>query len=317
MPEIYNLQQIVTMRGTKASIITLNASLEEVVWAYATDTNELGIYTNGSWTWIGGGGGDPVFHVEGALIAATDVNGVYICPRAATILAAYVYCRIPGSASSTIVDVNLNGVTIFTTQANRPELAWNDADQVVKSGVPDIVDLVENDVISIDIDQVATGSKDLSVVVALSMGVSGGGGGGGYTEGARVHNGSDFNLTNGVDTLVTFDSEDYDTDGIHDAGDPGKLTCKTAGIYLITANARFLTGGTQCILYIKFNGGNYIAAQALAAVASPLTCRVCVTTIYPLEVNEYVELFAYQNVAGTKLYYMNNYSPIFMMQRIG
>lgn len=122
----------------------------------------------------GGGGGsgaisDPVFQVEGALAALADVNGVYVCPRAGTILAAYIYCRDPGSAGSTIVDVHLNGVTIFTNQANRPELAWNDANQVAKSGVPDITVVAENDVLSIDIDQIATGPEDLTVVVAMDI----------------------------------------------------------------------------------------------------------------------------------------------------
>jgi hypothetical protein len=112
---------------------------------------------------------DPIFHADGALIVTADINGVWICPRDSTILAVYAHCRTPGSAGSTVVDVHLNGVTIFTTQASRPELDWDDADQVAKSATPDITALVEYDVLTVDVDQIATGAKDLTVMVAMNV----------------------------------------------------------------------------------------------------------------------------------------------------
>lgn len=120
-----------------------------------------------------GGGGDPVFHVHGVIGAASEFEDAWIASGTSTITAVYIYCREAGSSSSTIVDVNLNGTTIFTTQANRPELAYNDADRVAKSGTPDIVDLVENDVLTFDIDQAAPAAEDLTVIVAMAT--SGGG----------------------------------------------------------------------------------------------------------------------------------------------
>jgi hypothetical protein len=57
MAEIYNLQQLVAMRDTKANVEALSGTLEEIVIAFATDTKEIGIYTNGGWIWIGGGSG--------------------------------------------------------------------------------------------------------------------------------------------------------------------------------------------------------------------------------------------------------------------
>lgn len=49
-----DLQRLVTRRGTKAQVIAESGgSLEEVRFAYATDTLELGVYTNGAWVWIG------------------------------------------------------------------------------------------------------------------------------------------------------------------------------------------------------------------------------------------------------------------------
>jgi len=119
---------------------------------------------------IGGAASDAVFQVEGALAVTTDADGSWIMPRNATILNVYITCKDPGSASSTIVDVNLNGTSIFnTTQANRPTLAWDDADGVAKSGAPDTTSLVENDVLTIDIDQIGTDAADLTVIVAFDV----------------------------------------------------------------------------------------------------------------------------------------------------
>lgn len=112
------------------------------------------------------GAGNPSFSVDGRLAVANDVSA-YICTSTGTVEAAYIYCRTPGSASSTIVDVHKNGTTIFTTQASRPTLLFSDADKVAKSGTPDVTAFVENDVFSIDIDQIATGAEDLTVVLVI------------------------------------------------------------------------------------------------------------------------------------------------------
>ena len=119
----------------------------------------------------GGGGstGDQTWYIAGALVPLTDAGGVFICPRDATIQAVYIYCEDTGSADSTIVDVNLNGTTIFTEQSNRPELAYDDADKLAKSGSPDITLLSEGDILSIDIDAAATDAEDLTVLVAMDV----------------------------------------------------------------------------------------------------------------------------------------------------
>jgi hypothetical protein len=116
----------------------------------------------------GGGGtsGDWLEFIDGALVVETDVGGTYIVPRDSTIEAVMIHCKEQGSASSTIVDVNLNGTTIFTTQANRPELAYDDADGVA-IGAPDVTDLTAGDVLTVDIDQVASGAESLSFIVAM------------------------------------------------------------------------------------------------------------------------------------------------------
>ena len=52
MTAIENLQRVIGLRGTKAQVEALTATLEEQAIAVATDKNQIGIYTNGSWTWF-------------------------------------------------------------------------------------------------------------------------------------------------------------------------------------------------------------------------------------------------------------------------
>lgn len=132
------------------------------------------------WSSGGGGGGVDGVEVDGALATGVNVPNAIIVTSDTTINAWYIYCKTPGSANTTTVDINLNGTTIFTTQANRPQLAWNDGNGWAVSGTPDFVDFVEGDIITFDIDAIATGAADL--VIAPLGAASGGGGGSGTAE---------------------------------------------------------------------------------------------------------------------------------------
>jgi len=140
---------------------------------YRSDEAKTYIYNGDLWLLLalgsGAGAGSPVVQVSGALVTTTGVGGVYVVTANCAIAAVYIYCKENGSAGSTIVDVNKNGVSIFNvTPANRPELAHDDIDNVAKSGVPDVGTAVEGDVLSVDIDQIATGVENLTVVIATS-----------------------------------------------------------------------------------------------------------------------------------------------------
>jgi len=103
--------------------------------------------------------------IAGVLSVGTEQGGIWIVPRALTIEKAYIYCKNTGTADSSIVDINKNGTTVFTTQANCPTLAFDDTDKKAESGTPEVTDLVEGDIVSMDIDQIAVGVEDLSVIL--------------------------------------------------------------------------------------------------------------------------------------------------------
>jgi hypothetical protein len=145
-------------------------------------------------------------------------------------------------------------------------------------------------------------------------------GSGGYTEGARVYNNADIAISNDSGTALTFNSERYDTDTIHDTvTNTGRLTCKTAGVYIISANIEFAahsTGTRQ--VFIRLNGSSYIAMTNSAPVASPLAHRFSISTIYKLEVSDYLTLEVYQSSGGNlNVVSASARSPEFAMQRIG
>ena len=141
----------------------------------------------------------------------------------------------------------------------------------------------------------------------------------GYTHGARVYHDVPQNIPNTTLTALAFNSERYDVGDLHDNVDNNsRLTCKEAGKYIIVGNIYWQsdTGAGKRSLRFKLNDTTYIAhtednptegswAQSLA-------------TIYELALNDYVELVVYHNKGAViAVNSISNYSPEFMMQRIG
>lgn len=71
-----------------------------------------------------------------------------------------VICASGGAGSGAnedIIDVNINGVTIYTTQGNRPTLVSGDTGMFEEANEPEITRINVGDVISYDVDGVAAG----------------------------------------------------------------------------------------------------------------------------------------------------------------
>lgn len=103
---------------------------------------------------------------NGPFRVGTSVDGGYIATSAFTISAIWLYRTTPGSASSSILDLNKNGTTMYTTQANRPTIAFNDSDSKVQATLPDIVSVAAGDILTIDIDQIETGTPgDIILII--------------------------------------------------------------------------------------------------------------------------------------------------------
>ena len=102
--------------------------------------------------------------VGGTLATGTGVDPRRINEEIFIIDAAIVVDTAPTDASL-IVDVHLNGTTIFTTQGNRPTILTTATDSGL--AVPDVTAAAGGDVLTVDIDQIGStvAGADLAVVV--------------------------------------------------------------------------------------------------------------------------------------------------------
>lgn len=143
---------------------------------------------------------------------------------------------------------------------------------------------------------------------------------GGYTEGARVYHDAAQDIVNITVTSLDFNSERFDTDGIHSVlADIERLTCKTAGVYVIAFSCHWEADndGIRAV-GIVLNGDKNIGYDQRVAAGGGAALDQTVSTVYKLEVNDYVTLDVY-HTAGNNLEVQSfaNWSPEFMMQRIG
>lgn len=131
--------------------------------------------------------------------------------------------------------------------------------------------------------------------------------------GARVYNNSNQTIPNGVATALTFNSTLFDTDQMHNplGPVPGRLIAVTKGKYVVTANVGFYgdANGTR-LVGIKLNG-TYVAMHTWAGFAGDSNFA-SVTATVSMAVNDYVEVFVYQNSgAGLDVVYFGEASPVF------
>jgi hypothetical protein len=109
------------------------------------------------------------FVVNGKPTATTEIDGAWIAPRAGTFTRITLYRRIAGGGGSTIVDVNKNDTTLYTTQGNRPTVtAAGGADQIDATTDFDVTTFAQDDRIEVDVDQVETGNpQDVTVIIEV------------------------------------------------------------------------------------------------------------------------------------------------------
>ena len=131
--------------------------------------------------------------------------------------------------------------------------------------------------------QVLAGHKDLTTGVH------------GFNKSARVYPSANQSIPNAVFTALNFDSEDWDTDTIHDTvTNNDRLTCKTAGKYLASAVVRWddIAGGARNAS-ILFNGsaifGNWVSLDPNNRASH------AIALLLNMAVNDYVLVNVYQS----------------------
>lgn len=118
--------------------------------------------------------------------------------------------------------------------------------------------------------------------------------------GCRVYGSANQSIPNATVTALSFNTERYDTDVMHDnSTNPTRMTCKTAGTYSIKATLSFATNATGWrAVYVRINGTNYVAASRSLSVGGVDALLITIATDYVLAVNDYVEIMVEQNSSG-------------------
>lgn len=136
-------------------------------------TVEVTSPTSATVTWADAGpqgvrgpaGTTPVFQRSGSLTTQTGASRFYV-DAAATIAKVRVAVGTAPVGAAVTVDVNKNGTTIFTTQANRPSIA---AGGFTATATPDVTALSIGDYLTVDIDGVGSTNPGADLTVSVTL----------------------------------------------------------------------------------------------------------------------------------------------------
>jgi hypothetical protein len=132
----------------------------------ATDTGITYVcYEDGTWTGIAGFLKTILIPIDGNLTAGTNLSFEIVVPFDMTCYEVYVNVKTAPTGANLIIDVNLNGTTIFTTQANRPAITAGNKTAV--SPAPDVTSLPKNAVLTVDVDQIGSTIPGGDLVVEI------------------------------------------------------------------------------------------------------------------------------------------------------
>ncbi|PJF45116.1 MAG: hypothetical protein CUN55_00570 [Phototrophicales bacterium] len=145
------------------------------------------------------------------------------------------------------------------------------------------------------------------------------GGGSGFTfSGASVYNSANISIPKNADTLITFDSEEYDTDSYHStATNTGRLTVPSTAKYIVHASVS-LDGNNQDIIKIKFRkNGTTIVSEFFLDIPGLDGETFFLTDILDLAANDYLELLVFHSAGASRnVLATTNISPYFKIARL-
>lgn len=139
---------------------------------------------------------------------------------------------------------------------------------------------------------------------------------------AHVFHSVDQSVPHNTSTVLTFDSERYDGDAMHDpAVNPSRLTVPAGlggryRLWVLATYAGNVTG--QRVVDLRLNGTTVIASDQRQAMLGGFQTPMSVSVEYDLVPGDYVEVVCFQNSGAAVAVKANaNYSPDFGMTLLG
>lgn len=140
----------------------------------------------------------------------------------------------------------------------------------------------------------------------------------------RVYHNTTQSIPDNTETVVSFNSERYDTNSMHSTSvNTSRITINTAGLYLVTFGGAVVDGSDYIQSYanIRLNGATFIAYHNHTGNgANTWFPLITLSTVYKFAVSDYIEVLMYQdNSAGAarNLRSTGNWSPEFSATWIG
>jgi hypothetical protein len=144
---------------------------------------------------------------------------------------------------------------------------------------------------------------------------------GGFVGAVAYKSASAQSIANATDTIVTFDAEEFDTDGFHSTSvNTGRMTIPAGkgGKYLCIGNVIFAANATgQRSMNFAKNGSSAGAFQQLASAGSGTSTIFCISGILDLVATDYVEISVFQNSTGSLNVNNNQAGTRFAIQYLG
>jgi len=146
------------------------------------------------------------------------------------------------------------------------------------------------------------------------------GSGSNYVGVSLYNSASTFSISNATNTALTFDSENFDTDGFHStSSNTSRITIPSGkeGKYQITGALTWANAGGARRLDIFKNGTVYCRVQDFGDASNQTYQNI--SAVLNLGANDYVELFVFQN-SGSSLNIYGATAPIwcwFEASRLG
>jgi hypothetical protein len=110
-----------------------------------------------------------VWYVSGTLVTGTSVGARYVAPQNLTITKCWLSARTAPTGSAILVDINLNGTTIWATQANRATITAGST--TGNTTTFDTTAITAGQYLDLDIDQVGStiAGVDLTIVLECTQ----------------------------------------------------------------------------------------------------------------------------------------------------
>jgi len=116
---------------------------------------------------------------------------------------------------------------------------------------------------------------------------------------ARIWNTANWTVPTSTSFPLTFNSENYDTDNLHDpAVNPSRITVNDAGYYLVLGcicYAPNATGIRRAYIYVN---GAWVSMNSVLNAGATASAFVVVSDVRYLNAGDYLELYAWQNSGG-------------------